>query len=198
MKRDKDVAGGPVGPSRLSRRCRRRRGHSAGVLVPVGQPCGRDVDGRGSGDGDVWPPLDTNDGENGVPAADDVSQGEVTVLLDPLFAADEDKRGSHAIHLFGPVEDFGECRFHVNTEKMQDSMFPAGNGVAGGMADLHHCAIGKFSCNRDGLFDEAEENLLHKASSSASTPSFLRSIATPSIDSIKPYDPIKDENLIAS
>jgi hypothetical protein len=60
----------------------------------------------------------------------------------------------------------------VNPEKVQDSMLPAGNSVAGGMADLHHRGISKFSCYRDSLFDGAEENLLHKDASSASSQSF--------------------------
>ena len=58
------------------------------------------------------------------------------------------------------------------TEKVQDGVLSAGNGVAGGMADLHQRCISKFSCDRDSLFDEAEENLLHKDSSSASSQSF--------------------------
>jgi hypothetical protein len=57
-------------------------------------------------------------------------------------------------------------------EKMQDSVLPAGNGVAGGMADLHQRSISKFSCYRDGLFDEAEERLLYRNTSSASLQSF--------------------------
>lgn len=30
------------------------------------------------------------------------------------------------------------------------------------MADLHQGCISKFSCDRDSLFNEAEESLLHK------------------------------------
>jgi hypothetical protein len=60
----------------------------------------------------------------------------------------------------------------VNLEKAQDGVLPAGNSVAGGMADLHHRSISEFSCYRDGLFDEAEEDLLHKDDSSASSQSF--------------------------
>jgi hypothetical protein len=55
---------------------------------------------------------------------------------------------------------------------MQDGVLPAGNSVAGGMADLHQRSISKFSCYRDGLFDEAEEGLLHRSTSSASFQSF--------------------------
>jgi hypothetical protein len=55
---------------------------------------------------------------------------------------------------------------------MQDGVLPAGNSVAGRMADLHQRSISKFSCDRDGLFDEAEEGLLHRSTSSASSQSF--------------------------
>src|SRR5699024_11015685 len=88
------------------------------------------------------------------------------------LAALEDERGSNTFHFFGPIEDFGECRVHVFTEKVQDGVLPAGNTVAGRIADLDQRCISKFSCNRDSLFDEAEENLLHKDSSSASSQSF--------------------------
>jgi hypothetical protein len=60
----------------------------------------------------------------------------------------------------------------VKAEKVQDSVLPAGNSVAGRMTDLHYRCISKFSCYRDSLLDEAKENLLHKDASSASTPSF--------------------------
>jgi len=88
------------------------------------------------------------------------------------LAALEDERGSYAFRFFGPIKDFGECRVHMLTEKVQDGVLSAGNSVAGRIADLHQCCISKFSCNRDGLFDEAEENLLHEGSSSASSQSF--------------------------
>ena len=88
------------------------------------------------------------------------------------LAALGDERGSDPFHLLGPVEDFGERRCHVESKKVQDGMLPAGNSVAGRMTDLHYRCISKFSCNRDSLFDEAEENLLHNASSSASSSSF--------------------------
>ena len=60
----------------------------------------------------------------------------------------------------------------MQLEKVQDSILPAGNSVASGMADLHQRSISKFSCDRDGLFDEAEESFLHKDTSSASSQSF--------------------------
>jgi hypothetical protein len=60
----------------------------------------------------------------------------------------------------------------MKPEKVQDSVLPAGNSVAGGMTDLHHRSISKFSCYRDSLFDEAEEDPLHKHISSASSQSF--------------------------
>jgi hypothetical protein len=60
----------------------------------------------------------------------------------------------------------------VKPKKMQDGVFPAGNSVAGGMTDLHQRCISKYTCYRDSLFDEAEENLLHKDASSASSQSF--------------------------
>lgn len=53
-------------------------------------------------------------------------------------------------------EDFDECRLHVKPENMQDSVLPAGNGVAGRMADLHHRCISTLSCYRDSLVNEAE------------------------------------------
>lgn len=52
------------------------------------------------------------------------------------LAALEDERGSYAFHLFGPVEDFGECRVHMLMEKVQDGVLPAGNGVAGRINEL--------------------------------------------------------------
>jgi hypothetical protein len=88
------------------------------------------------------------------------------------LAALEDERGSYAFRFFGPIKDFGECRVHMLTEKVQDGVLSAGNSAAGRIADLHQSCISKFSCNRDGLFDEAEENLLHEDSSSASSQSF--------------------------
>jgi hypothetical protein len=72
-------------------------------------------------------------------------------------------------------------------DKMQDSAFPAGNSVAGGMADLHQRRISKFSCYRDSLFDEAEESLLHRSTSSASSQSVWRLTSTRSVDSIEPF-----------
>jgi hypothetical protein len=102
------------------------------------------------------------------------------------LAALEDERGSYPLYLFGPVKDFDERRVHVKPEKVQDGVLPAGDSVAGGMADLHHCTISKFSCYRDGLLNEAEEDFLHKDASFASLPSFYRTIATPSVDSIEP------------
>ena len=60
----------------------------------------------------------------------------------------------------------------METEKMQDGVLPAGNSVAGRMADLHQCSISKFSCYRDSLLDEAEECFLHNDRSSASFQSF--------------------------
>src|SRR5699024_8582114 len=86
------------------------------------------------------------------------------------FAASECERGSHSLHLLGPVEDFAEGCVHVFAEKVKDGVLPAGNSVAGRITDLHQRCIGEFSCDRDGLFDEAEENLLHKETSSASLP----------------------------
>ncbi|EMA54432.1 hypothetical protein C450_06375 [Halococcus salifodinae DSM 8989] len=83
----------------------------------------------------------------------------------------EDERGSYAFHLLGPIEDFSECRVHMFTEKVQDGVLPAGNSVAGGMADLHQRCISKFSCDRDSQFDEAEEESLWKRFSSASSQS---------------------------
>jgi len=80
----------------------------------------------------------------------------------------EDERGSYPLDFLGPVEDFDEYRFRMKPEKMQDPVFPTGNSVAGGMTDLHHRCISRFSCYREGLFDEAEENLLHKDAYSAS------------------------------
>lgn len=69
----------------------------------------------------------------------------------------------------------------LKPEKVQDSV-----PTAGRMTDLHYRSIGKSSCYRDGLFDEAEESLLHKGSSSASTQSFWQLIPTPLVDSIEP------------
>ena len=64
-------------------------------------------------------------------------------------------------------------------EKVQDGVLPAGNSVAGGTADLHQCCIIEFSCDRDGLFDEAEENPLHKDS-----PSPVSSVLTTHLDAL--------------
>jgi hypothetical protein len=94
------------------------------------------------------------------------------MLMDGELVALEDERGSDPLDLLGPVKDFGECRLHVKPENVPDSVLPAGNGVAGRMADLHHRSISTFSCYRDGLFDQAEENLVYRASSSASIQSF--------------------------
>jgi hypothetical protein len=60
----------------------------------------------------------------------------------------------------------------MKLEEMLDDVLPAANSVAGKIADLHQRRISKFSCYRDGLFDEAEESLLHKGTSSASSQSF--------------------------
>jgi hypothetical protein len=88
------------------------------------------------------------------------------------LAALKDERGSYPLYLLGPVQHFSERCFHVKPESVQDSVLPAGNGVAGGMTDLHHRSIGNLSYYRDSLFDEAEENLVHRASSFASVQAF--------------------------
>jgi len=95
--------------------------------------------------------------------APDAVRCSVVLLTEDGWAGD-----LAALDLLGPVEDFDECRFHMKLEKMQDSVLQAGNSVAGGMTDLHYRCISRFSCYREGLFDEAEENLLHKDASSAS------------------------------
>ena len=52
------------------------------------------------------------------------------------FAASERERGSHSLDFFSPVENFAERRFHVNAEKLKDSVLPVGNSVTGRIIDL--------------------------------------------------------------
>ena len=65
-----------------------------------------------------------------------------------------------SVHFLRPIDDLLELRFHMFAEVEQDGMFPAGNGFADWMTQLHHCGASKLLSERSNLFTKPKSTLL--------------------------------------